>query len=105
MGIPVVSSCMTLEGLRVQPVGHVTKGLALIKQIGRIGSVVDHWNAHFGTSNQKDRLMKHRKALLAMALASSALAAMPAIAACGEKCGANKEPSKCAKKDSKCAKK
>jgi hypothetical protein len=49
--------------------------------------------------------MKHRKALLAMALASSALVAMPAVAACGKKCGANKEQSKCAKKDSKCAKK
>lgn len=49
--------------------------------------------------------MKHRKALLAMALASSALIAAPAVKACGKKCGSSKEQAKCAKKDGKCAKK
>jgi hypothetical protein len=50
--------------------------------------------------------VKHRKALLAMALASSALLAAPAVKACGKRCGAKKEEAKCgARKDGKCAKK
>lgn len=58
------------------------------------------------STHERSRSVKHRKVLLAMALASSALVAAPVAKACGKRCAAKSEQTKCGpRKDGKCAKK